>query len=50
MRNASSFDLSSLPPGTYTIKAWHEKRGASTQTITIGANETKEINFVFKAM
>jgi len=45
-----SFDLSSLPPGTYTIKAWHEKLGTATQTITVGANETKEINFVFKAM
>ena len=45
-----SFDLSNLPPGTYTIKAWHEKLGTSTQTVTIGANETKEINFVFKAM
>jgi hypothetical protein len=45
-----SFDLSSLPPGTYTIKAWHEKLGTSTQTITIGANETKEINFVFKGV
>jgi hypothetical protein len=45
-----TFDLSNLPPGTYTIKAWHEKFGTSSQTITIGANETKEINFVFKAM
>jgi plastocyanin len=44
------FDLSNLPPGTYTIKAWHEKLGTSTQTVTIGANETKEINFVFKGM
>jgi len=45
-----SFNLSSLPAGTYTIKAWHEKFGTSTQTITIGANETKEISFVFKGM
>ena len=44
------FDLSNLPPGTYTIKAWHEKLGSSTQTVTLGANETKEINFVFKGM
>jgi len=43
-----SFDLSNLPPGTYTIKAWHEKLGTSTQTVTIAANESKEINFVFK--
>ena len=45
-----SFDLSGLPPGTYTIKAWHEKLGTSTQTVTVGANETKEISFVFKGM
>ena len=45
-----TFDLSNLPAGTYTIKAWHEKFGTSSQTITIGANETKEIKFVFKAM
>jgi plastocyanin len=45
-----AFDLSNLPPGTYTIKAWHEKLGTATQTVTIGANETKEINFVFKAI
>jgi plastocyanin len=45
-----SFDLPNLPPGTYTIKAWHEKLGTSTQTITIGANQSKEISFVFKSM
>jgi hypothetical protein len=36
--------LSSLPPGAYTIKAWHEKLETSTQTITTGANQTKEIS------
>ncbi len=45
-----SFDLSNLPAGTYTIKAWHEKFGTSTQTITVGANESKTIEFVFKSM
>jgi plastocyanin len=44
------FDLSNLPPGTHTIKAWHEKLGTATQTVTISANETKEISFVFKGM
>src|SRR6202166_3177853 len=43
-----SFDLSSLPPGTYTIKAWHEKLGTSTQQITVGVNETKAVNLVLK--
>jgi hypothetical protein len=44
-----SFNLGSLPPGTYTIKAWHEKLGTSTQTVTVAANETKTIDFVFKS-
>ena len=43
-----SFDLSNLPPGTYTIEAWHEKLGTATQKITVGANETKAVDFVFK--
>jgi plastocyanin len=43
-----SFDLSNLPPGTYTLEAWHEKLGTATQKITVGANETKAIAFVFK--
>ena len=44
-----SFDLSNLPPGTYTLKAWHEKLGTATQQITVGANETKTVQFVFKS-
>jgi plastocyanin len=44
------FDLSNLPPGTYTIKAWHEKLGTASQTVTVSENETKEISFVFKGM
>jgi len=44
-----SFDISNLPPGTYTIEAWQEKLGTSTQTVTIGGNETKTVQFVFKA-
>jgi hypothetical protein len=43
-----AFDLHSVPPGTYTIKAWHEKLGTSIQKITISANETKDLQFVFK--
>jgi len=45
-----SFALSNLPPGTYTIQAWHEKLGTSTQKITIGANENRNIDFVFKSL
>jgi plastocyanin len=43
-----TFDLSNLPPGTYTVKAWHEKLGTAIQRVTVGANETKAVDFVFK--
>ena len=42
------FELKSLPPGTYTIEAWHEKLGTQTASVTLGAKETKDITFVFK--
>src|SRR5262245_23148996 len=44
-----AFSLKSLPPGTYTVEAWHEKLGAQTQSVTLGAKETKDANFAFKA-
>jgi plastocyanin len=42
------FSIPSLPPGTYTIEAWHEKLGTMQQTVTVGPKETKEISFGFK--
>jgi len=42
------FELKGLPPGTYTIEAWHETLGVQTQTVTIGEKETKDIPFSFK--
>jgi plastocyanin len=44
-----SFSLKGLPPGTYTIEAWHEKLGTQTQTVTVGEKETKDVSFTFKA-
>jgi plastocyanin len=44
-----TFSLKGLPPGTYTIEAWHEKLGTQTQTVTVGAKETKDVAFTFKA-
>jgi plastocyanin len=44
-----SFSLKSLPAGTYTIEAWHEKLGTQEQKVTLGAKETKDANFTSKA-
>jgi plastocyanin len=43
------FELKTLPPGTYTIEAWHEKFGTQEQKVTLGQKESKEVNFTFKA-
>jgi hypothetical protein len=43
-----AFALNKLPPGTYTIEAWHEKFGTQTQSVTVGPKESKEITFTFK--
>ena len=42
-----AFSLQGLPPGTYTVEAWHETLGARTQTVTIGASETQDVAFSF---
>jgi plastocyanin len=42
-----SFTLKGLPPGTYTIEAWHEKYGTQTATVTVTASGTKTADFTF---
>jgi len=43
------FDIHNLPPGTYTIAAWHEKFGIQTKKISVGPNGADKVDFVFKA-
>lgn len=42
-----NFKIEGLPPGQYTLKAWHEKFGTQTQKITVPAGATKA-EFTFK--
>ena len=42
-----SFTLKGLPPGTYTIEAWHEKYGTQTASVTVAGSETKTADFSF---
>ena len=46
--DGGKFELKGLPPGTYTVEAWHQKAGTRTQQVTIGAKESKEATFTFK--
>jgi plastocyanin len=42
------FNISGLPPGEYTITAWHEKYGSQEQKVTVAAKETKSLEFTFR--
>lgn len=44
-----SFRIENLPPGTYTIEAWHEKYGTKTAQVTVAAKETKQVAFTYNA-
>ena len=44
-----AFEIKGVPPGTYTVATWHEKYGEKTQSVTVGANETKTQDFAFDA-
>lgn len=46
--DGGQFQLKDLPAGTYTIEAWHEKLGTTTQSVTVGEKESKEVTFTFK--
>jgi hypothetical protein len=46
---AGTFTLSGLPPGTYTIEAWHETLGTRTTQVALAAEETRAIIITFAA-
>jgi plastocyanin len=48
-KNDGAFKIPDLPPGKYTLTAWHESYGTQTADVTITGNESKEVNFTFKA-
>jgi plastocyanin len=43
------FELKGLPPGTYTVEAWHEKLGTQTQMVTVGEKQASDVSFTFKS-
>ncbi|HEB31205.1 MAG TPA: hypothetical protein ENI15_10080 [Spirochaetes bacterium] len=41
--NDGSFTITAIPPGEYTLKAWHEKNRPYQQKVTVKAGNTTEI-------
>ncbi|HET9529175.1 MAG TPA: carboxypeptidase regulatory-like domain-containing protein [Blastocatellia bacterium] len=43
-----SYTIKGVPPGSYTLVAWHESMGEQKQNITVNANGTVTQDFTFK--
>jgi len=43
-----TFSLPNLPPGTYTLEAWHEEYGTQTMSVKVGEKESATADFTFK--
>jgi plastocyanin len=43
-----SFALRNIPPGDYTIQAWHEKYGVLSQKVNLAPDRSQEVQFIFK--
>jgi hypothetical protein len=44
-----AFTVRSLPPGKYTLAAWHEKFGTKTTEVTVGPRQTQNVTFTFSS-
>lgn len=42
-----AFAITGLPPGTYTIEAWHETLGTQAQQVTIAPRDAQAVAFSF---
>jgi hypothetical protein len=43
-----SFAIEGVPPGSYTLMAWHERTGRTEQPITIAANGAQKVTLTLK--
>jgi plastocyanin len=46
---AGAFEIKGLPPGTYTLEAWHERFGTKTSTVTVDPKGSQTAAFSFAA-
>jgi hypothetical protein len=44
-----AFRLEGVPPGTYTLEAWHETLGTKTTQVTVKEGQQAEVSFEFVA-
>jgi carboxypeptidase family protein len=42
-----TYVIDNVPPGTYTIQAWHERYGVLSQTVLVSEGETSTVDFAY---
>ena len=42
-----TFKIENVPPGKYTVEAWHEKYGTKTQEVTVEAGKPAKVTFKY---
>ena len=42
-----SYAIDDVPPGEYTVKAWHPRFGIQKSKLTVSASAATEANFTF---
>ena len=47
-RGDGTFSIRDLPPGTYRLKAWHERLGVVEKTVTVTGGEPAVVDFTFQ--
>jgi hypothetical protein len=47
-KDDGTYEITNLPPGTYTIAVWQERLGTQEQQLTVPSHGTAEANFTFK--
>jgi hypothetical protein len=47
--SSGNYTINNVPPGSYTVTAWHEAAGTQTQKVTVAAGAAASANFTFKA-
>jgi len=47
--DSGNYTINNVPPGNYTVTAWHEPDETQTQKVTVAAGGTGTANFTFKA-
>jgi plastocyanin len=44
-----SYRIGNLPPGNYTVVAWHERLGEKTMEVTLVPGEARDVSFNFES-